>query len=104
MKAIKILAVIAVIAVLSTTEVAVMFWLGGKDVRRFCDEVKPGIPVAQLAELAKKHNVRFMLPGPREDSGAYVTIVNTPRSFGRHICTVRHDNVRVLESRYAFAD
>lgn len=100
----KTLLVLAVIAILSLSEIAVMFWLGGRDVKNFCEEIKPGIPVAQLADLAKKHDVRYKLPGLREGSGTYVALVNTPRSFGRHTCMVRHDNAVVIEGRYAFAD
>ncbi len=100
----KILLVLAVVGILSLTEVGVMFWLGGRDVKNFCEEIKPGTPVAQLEQLAKKHDVRYKLPGLREDSGAYVATVNTPRSFGRHTCMVRHDNTRVIEGWYAFAD
>jgi hypothetical protein len=92
------------IAALSLTEIALMFWLGGKDVKNFCREIKPGIPIAQIADLAKKHDVRYTFPGLREDSGTYLILVNTPRSFGRHTCIVRHDNAVVIASRFGFAD
>ena len=100
----KIILVLIGIAALSLGEIALMFWFGGKDVKNFCQEIKPGIPIMQLAALAKKHDVRFSLPGVRDDTGAYLTLVNTPRSFGRHTCMVRHDNTAILESQYRYAD
>lgn len=100
----KIMLVLTGIVALSLSEVALMFWLGGKDVKNFCQEIKPGIPVMQLAGLAKKHDVRFSLPGVRDETGAYLTLVNTPRSFGRHTCMVRHDNTVIIESQYRYAD
>lgn len=104
MKAIfKISAVLIGIAALSLVEVALMYWLGGRDVKNFCHEIKPGLPAAQLADLAKKHGVRLSLPGSREDSGVYLTLVHTPRSFGRHTCMVRHDNTVVIGSQYKYA-
>ena len=104
MEAIKIMLLLVGIAALSLSEVALMFWLGGKDVRSFCREVKPGLPIAKLAGLAKQHDVRYTLPGLREDSGTYLVLVNTPRSFGRHTCMVRHDNAVVIASQDGFAD
>jgi hypothetical protein len=83
---------------------ALMFWLGGNDVKNFCHEIKPGLPIAQLADLAKKYDVRLRLPGSREDSGVYWTLVYTPRSYGRHTCMVRHDNTVVIGSQYGYAD
>jgi hypothetical protein len=105
MKAIfKISAVLIGIAALSLVEIALMFWLGGRDVKNFCHEIRPGLPTAQLAGLAKKHDVRLGLPGSRDDSGVYLTLVHTPRSFGRHTCMVRHDNTAVIGSQYGYAD
>lgn len=92
------------LAALALSEFALMFWLGGNDVKSFCREIKPGLPIAQLQVLAEKHDVRYRLPGLREDSGAYWMLVNTPRSFGRHTCSVRHDNAVVISSQYGFAD
>lgn len=100
----KIVLVLIGIAALSLSEVALMFCFGGKDVKNFCQEIKPGIPIMQLAGLAKKHDVRFSLPGVREDTGVYLTFVNTPRSFGRHTCMVRHDNIVIIESQYRYSD
>ena len=82
----------------------IMFWLGGKDVKNFCSEAKPGQPVSELTALAKKHGVSITLPGSREDSGAYWTLAHTWRSNGRHTCMVRHDNIKVLISQYGYAD
>lgn len=100
----KIMAGLVVLAALASSEMALMFWLGGSDVKNFCNEMKPGLPVAQLAKLADRHNVRYSFPGMRETSGNYLAIVSTPRSFGRHTCAVRHDNTVVIESRYGYAD
>jgi hypothetical protein len=104
MKHLKISAVLIGIVALSLVEFAVMFWLGGKDVNNFCNAIKPGISTAQLADLAKKHDVRLNLPGSRDGSGVYSVLAHTPRSFGRHTCMVRHDNSTVIESRYGYAD
>jgi hypothetical protein len=103
-KIFKISAVLIGIVALSLVEFAVMFWLGGKDVNNFCNEIKPGITIAQLSELAKKHDIRLSMPGSRDGSGAYSALAHTPRSFGRHTCMVRHDNSAVIESRYGYAD
>lgn len=92
------------IAALALSELTIMFLLGGSDVKNFCNETSPGLPIAQLEVLAKKHDVRYTLPGLREGSGTFQTLVNTPRSFGRHTCLVRHDNVSVITSEYLFAD
>jgi len=100
----KIMLVVIGIVALSLSEITFMFWLGGNDVRKFCNEIKPGLPVAQLAVLAKRYDVRFSLPGSRADSGVYLVPVNTPRSFGRHTCVVRHDNTIVTGSQYGYAD
>ena len=81
-----------------------MFWLGGKDVNNFCNEIKPGISTAQLADLAKKHDVRLNMPGARDGSGVYSALAHTPRSFGRHTCMVRHDNAVVIGGQYGYAD
>ncbi len=81
-----------------------MFWLGGRDVKNFCHEIRLGIPTSQLAALANKHGVRLNMPGSREGSGAYLALAHTPRSFGRHVCTVLHDNTLVIGSRYGYAD
>lgn len=100
----KIAIVLIGIVALSLVEFAVMFWLGGKDVNNFCNEIKPGISTAQLEGLAKKHDVRLSMPGSRDGSGAYSALAHTPRSFGRHTCLVRHDNSVVSGSRYGYAD
>lgn len=102
--AFKIAMILIVIAALSSIELVLMFWLGGRDVKNFCHEIKPGIPTSQLAALAKKHNVRLNMPGSREGSGAYLALAHTPRSFGRHTCTVRHDNTVVIGSQDGYAD
>lgn len=100
----KIMLVLIGIAALSLTEIGLMFWLGKKDVENFCREITPGIPVAQLANLAKKHDVRYALPGLRGHSGTYRLVVTTPRAFGRHTCIVQHDNVLVIAARYGTED
>jgi hypothetical protein len=92
------------LAALASSELAIMFWLGGKDVKSFCHDINPGLPISQLAVLAKKHDVRYTLPGLREESGKYRISVNTPRSFGRHTCLVQHDNRVIIARRYEFAD
>lgn len=92
------------LAALALSEVALMFWLGRNDVKNFCHEIKHGRPIAQLTVLAKKHDVRYTMPGSRENSGTYRTLVNTPRSFGRHTCLVRHDSTVVISSQYGFTD
>jgi len=99
----KIMIILTGIIALMLSEIALMFWLGRNDVKNFCHEIKPGLPVAQLASLADKYDVRYILPGSREVSGAYRAIVNTPRSFGFHTCMVLHDNTVVFESRYGDA-
>lgn len=100
----KITIVLIGIAALALSEISLMYWLGGNDVKNFCAEIKPGLPIAQLAGTAKNYDVRYTLPGFRDNSGSYWTLVNTPRSFGRHTCMVRHDNTVVIESRYGYAD
>lgn len=100
----KIMLVLIGIAALSLSEITLMFWLGGNDVKKFCNEIKPGLPVAQLAGLAKRYDVRFSLPGSSGGSGVYLVPVSTPRSFGRHTCMVRHDNTVVAGSQYGYAD
>ena len=102
--AFKIALVLIGIAALSSVELVSMFWLGGRDVKNFCDEIKPGLPAAQLAGLAKKHDVRLNMPGSRENSGMYLVVAQTPRSFGRHTCMVRHDGNTVTGSRHGYAD
>ena len=105
MKAIfKISAILIGIVALSLVELALMFWLGGRDVKNFCHEIRPGLPTVQLAGLVKKHDVRLNMPGSREGSGLYLVLAHTPRSFGRHTCMVRHDNAVVIESQYKYAD
>ena len=105
MKAIfKLSAVLIGIAALSLVEIAVMYWLGGKDVRNFCNEIKPGMPIAQLNDLARKYDVRLNMPGTREGSGVYLALASTPRSFGRHTCLVRHDSHTVSASQNGHAD
>lgn len=99
----KITIILIGIIILSLSEIALMFWLGRNDVKNFCDEIKPGRPVEQLANLADKYDVRYIKLGPREVSGVW-TLVNTPRSFGLHTCMVRHDNTAVLGSQYGYAD
>ena len=81
-----------------------MFWFGGKDVQNFCNEIKPGISTAQLGDLAKKHDIRLNMPGLREGAGVYSALAQTPRSFGRHTCKLRHDNNVVIGSQYGYAD
>jgi len=103
-KALQITLVLAGIIALSLVEISIMFWSGGKDVHDFCMEIKPGLPVSQIADLAKEHNVRYVLPGSVDNSGGYRVLVSSPRSFGRHTCLIRHDHVRVIESRYGYAD
>lgn len=100
----KIAIVLIGMAALALSEILLMFWLGGNDVKKFCLEIKPGLPIAQIVNLAKKYDVRYRLPGLREDSGVYLILVNTPRSFGRHTCEVRHDNAVVISSQYGLAD
>lgn len=100
----KIAIVLIGIVALSLVEFAVMFWLGGKDVNNFCNEIKPGVSTAQLADLAKKHDIRLKVPGLREASGMYSVLAHTPRSFGRHARMVRHDNSAVIGSQYGYAD
>jgi len=102
--ALKIVIGLIGLAALASSEFALMFWLGRNDVKNFCQEIKPGTPIAQLAVLAKEHDLRYKLPGLREESGVYLAIVNTPRSFGRHTCLVRHDNAVIIASQYGFAD
>lgn len=100
----KIMLVLIGIAALSLSEISLMFWLGGNDVKKFCNEIKHGLPIAQLGDLAKRYDVRYRLPGSCEASGLCRVYVNTPRSFGRHVCMVQHDNDRVIGSQYIYAD
>ena len=100
----KVTAILVLIAVLALSEISLMYWLGGNDVRKFCHEIKPGVPLAQLEALAKKYDVRYLLPGLRQASGEYLVLVNTPRSFGRHTCTVLHDKMVISGSEYGYAD
>lgn len=102
--ALKVVIGLIGLAALASSELALMYWLGRSDVISFCQEIKPGISIAQVTVLAKKHDLRYKLPGLREESGVYLTIVNTPRSFGRHTCLVRHDNAVIIASRYGFSD
>lgn len=92
------------LAVLWVISFAVLFWLGGNDVETFCREAKPGLPVSELVALADKHSVSIRLPGLREDSGVYSALVHTWRSYRRHTCMVRHDNIGVLTSQYRYSD
>lgn len=96
--------VVAGIAAISLSEISLMIWLGGNDVRKFCDEIEPGLPTARLAALSKKHDVRLDLSMPPDNSGVYLTQADTPRSFGRHVCRVRHDGKQVIEGRFGYAD
>lgn len=92
------------LVVLWASSFAVLFWLGGNDVKTFCSEAKSSFPVSELAALAKKHGVSIRLPGVREDTGAYLALANTWRSSGRHTCLVRHDNINILISQYGYVD
>ena len=103
-KTLKILLVLAGIIALSLVEISIMYWLGGKDVRNFCMDVKPGLPASRIADLAKEHNVRCSQPGSVDKSGGYRVLASSPRSFGRHTCIIRHDNDQVIESRYGYTD
>lgn len=80
-----------------------MFWIGGNDVNNFCQEAQPGLTISELPALAVKHNVRIK-PGLRDTSGARTFLVHTPRSYGRHTCTVRHDDKVVLDRQVNYAD
>jgi len=79
-----------------------MFWIGGNDVNNFCQEARPGLPVSELAALAAKYHVRLR-PGLREVSGARTLVAHSPRSYGRHTCSVRVDGKVVTDRQVNYA-
>ncbi len=79
------------------------FWIGGNDVNNFCQEAAPGLPVSKLSALATKYHVRLK-PGLRDASGARTLLAHSPRSYGRHTCTVRHDGNVVTDRQVNYAD
>ena len=79
------------------------FWIGGNDVNNFCQEVRPGLPVSELAALAAKYHVRLR-PGLRDASGARTFVAHSPRSYGRHTCAVRVDGKMVIDRQVNYAD
>ncbi len=87
---------LAALVVVAMVGFGLMFWIGGNDVNNFCQAAMPGLPVAELPALAAKHNVRLK-PGLRDTAGARTLLAHTPRSYGRHTCTVRHDDNVVLD-------
>lgn len=93
---------LAGVVVVATVGFGLMFWIGGNDVNNFCQEVRPGLPVSELATLAAKYHVRLR-PGLRAVSGERTLLAHSPRSYGRHTCAVRVDDRMVIERQVNYA-
>lgn len=91
------------LAVVAMAVFGLTFWIGGNDVNNFCQEARPGLPVSELPALAAKYHVRLK-PGLRDVAGARTLVAHSPRSYGRHTCTVRIDGKAVTDRQVNYAD
>lgn len=86
--------------------VGAMVWMmarigeGGERVNALCDEIKPGMPQAELALLASRNQLRH---GPlREGHNSLVDWDGA--TMGRHNCTVLLEGGVVRQSSHSFLD
>ncbi len=69
-----------------------------KRVKALCDQITPGMSVAQLSEFSRKHGLTL----PRSDSG--ITYITESKTFGRFACEIQLSNGIVVDAQYNFAD
>ena len=75
-------------------------WWGLRELRSFCADVHPGLPVSALPDLAEKHGFdrHWVQRGVIGNDGAFWTFV--PASpLGRVACAIRHNEAVVLSAR-----
>lgn len=94
---------LAGLMVLAAIAFYLLFESAGDNVERFCRESTPGLPVAEMAALARKHELR-LTPTGRDLAGVQSLLAHSTKSFGRHTCLVRHDDKQIIDSRSSFVD
>lgn len=95
----KLLNVIAGILMLAGMSYYIYIFASAESrVRLICNQIKPGMSVEQLRQVASSNG---MAPEPKESGLSFVVETKT---FGRYGCEVITEKGFVKESTYIFAD
>jgi hypothetical protein len=85
--------------------VALVFWPSEPNVRRFCRDARIGLPVKELPDLAEKYRLRLTSRNSRDAARDYWFVAHSwLTTGGGHTCLIRHNDVVVIESQYAYVD
>ena len=64
-----------------------------------------GLPVKELSDLAEKYRLRLTSRNSRGTPRDHWFVAHSwLTTGGGHACLIRHDNVLVVESQYAYVD
>lgn len=92
--------IVAVLGVLMLASVALTLfgqWSGGRRLDEFCTAIRPGMPVASLAEAAAGRELRLTLPGIAKAERRWHTFARDSMARGEH-CEIEHDGERVVRA------
>ncbi len=94
---------VIVLAILAAYPVAL--WWDIRKVEKFCVEMKPGLSVKVIPELAKKYNVyaRSIREGTlgiklKDKTNTWFFAVSAPMTIGEHACGVYHNQKVILSA------
>lgn len=77
-----------------------------RQLREFCDAIKPGMLVSGLPTLAQQHNIDsrwFRHDGAyNADRQQWIYYVPSAASVGANVCAIRHDKTQVISAELQF--
>lgn len=78
-------------------------WWDVHSLRTFCDEVRPGLPLAALAGVAQRHGVAPRWVGRQgvfdAQSKDWVLFVPATSTMGDVVCAIHHDKAVVVGAK-----
>lgn len=85
---------------------AVWYWWDMRQLRQFCEEIRPGTPVGQLAQIAGRHGIdtrRLKGDGAAGQDGRHWTFyIPSTASVGSNVCAISHDKATVISATIEF--
>lgn len=77
-------------------------WWDMRQLRAFCDDVRPGMPVRELVQVADRHGIQtHWLKGEGaadKENGLWYFYVPSTASVGSNVCAISHNRETVVSA------
>jgi len=102
-KLLKILFGFVGIIVIAMAAFIWIFETAAKDVEQFCELAQQSQTLGDLEKLKKHFDLTPLVLSKSTDKETII-IFHTPRSYGRHTCTVEIKNNQIIKATFSFLD